>query len=82
MELITIHLSEDQLKEVTGVASFMEGLADLKEANIIKDYKPVIELTFDKAKALHIQTVLEFYEIKESLKQLSVSPDTGRNDNE
>jgi hypothetical protein len=64
MELITIHLSHEELKKVTGVSSFLEVLADLKDAGIVKDYKPVIELTFDKAKALHIQTVLEFYEVK------------------
>lgn len=40
-------------------------LKDLIESGLLDSWSEVVELKFDKSKALHIQSVLEFYDTRD-----------------
>jgi hypothetical protein len=64
MEVLKVYISEANLKKSAG-SYYKRVLASLMKEGALLSYTPLIELRFDKAKAKHIQTVLEFYEVGE-----------------
>ena len=65
MDSIVIHVPEAELLKSAGT-DYKVILDSLVKENIIVSYKPVMEVIVDKAKARHVQTVLEFYDLRES----------------
>lgn len=64
MEEITIYVPWTRLKKVN--SNFLAVLEDLQTSGVIKSFSIVsvdtVGIVFTKAKAAHIQTVLEFYD--------------------
>lgn len=61
---LTIYINKEQLVKAAGV-KYEQILKDLVDEGLLEDYTVIIKLTFDKSKALHLQSVLEFYEVKD-----------------
>jgi hypothetical protein len=59
-----VYVVKDRLVKTVGVG-YKSVLKDLKDAGVINSYSDAVELRFDKDKALHIQSVLEFYDSRE-----------------
>lgn len=64
MEETIIYISKRRLIDAVGL-SYRSVLKDLMESNLLKSWADVIELRFDKDKALHIQSLLEFYDTRD-----------------
>lgn len=62
-EEVTYYLTKLQLLDIGG-KDWKAVLEDLVSVGILKSFENVVALTFDKAKAIHIQSVLEFYNTK------------------
>ena len=65
MDEVLIYLSKKKVIKIVGYG-YKDVLATLKKQGSLLDYQDAIELRFDKDKALHIQAVLEFYEVKQA----------------
>lgn len=64
MKVMIVYASKKKLLETSGKA-YKEVLDSLVNEGLLKSYEEVVELKFDKDKALHIQAVLEFYNSKD-----------------
>lgn len=63
MAEVVIHVEEAKLLKAVG-KTFKKVLESLVAEGLLKSYAPTITLTFDKAMARHIQSILEFHDVQ------------------
>lgn len=64
MKEMIIYISKEKLVKAVGI-NYETILKDLKQEGAIKEYSSFIKLVIDNNKAIHLQTILEFYEVKD-----------------
>lgn len=64
MDETIIYITKKRLVKAVG-QTFSLVLKDLKDQGLLNSFEEAIEIRFDKNKAIHIQTVLEFYDTRE-----------------
>ena len=67
MEETIVYISKKKILQTIGKDyNYKEILQDLKDQGLLNSFEDAVELRFDKSKALHIQSVLEFYDTKDT----------------
>lgn len=63
--MIAVYISKERLIKSAGTAGYKDVMASLIKEKIIDSYtEDIVEIIFEKEKALHFQSVLEFYDTR------------------
>ncbi len=65
MDEVVIYIPKAKLKSTVGLM-YRGVLKSLVEQGMLNSFTEAFELRFDKDKALHIQSVLEFYDVRDA----------------